>query len=68
MPWWTGWTRGSLPWRVPMLPDFIRERFPEWTTDSAGVLICPHGNRCEDDLREHGDCGCESPYVTLGLI
>jgi len=38
----------------------------EWTTDPTGVLICPCGNRVEDD----GNCpnGHESPLLSAGLI
>jgi hypothetical protein len=48
----------------------LKEQFLEgtdWTTDIGGTLICPHGNRCEDDLEKHGDCGCTSPIVEAGL-
>ena len=39
----------------------------EWTTDIGGTLICPHGNRCEDDQREGlGECGCISPMTIEG--
>lgn len=35
-----------------------------WTTDGVGVLICPHGYRCEDDQRDGlAECGCVSPLV-----
>lgn len=37
-----------------------------WTVDYAGVLICPHGHRVEDD----GECpeGCKSPMLAFGII
>jgi hypothetical protein len=47
--------------------EFLRGT--DWTTDYGGTLICPHGNRCEDDQRNGlGDCGCVSPLVEHGLI
>jgi len=43
--------------------------YDNWQTDVGGTLICPHGNRCEDDQRNGlGDCGCISPLVQEGLI
>jgi hypothetical protein len=59
------------PWPLGLIAMSLKEQFLEgtdWTTDIGGTLICPHGNRCEDDLREHGDCGCASPMVEAGLI
>lgn len=42
--------------------------FGEWTADDDGaVFTCPHGNRVEPDGTS-GDCGCESPLLTLGMI
>ena len=38
--------------------------YDEWTVSRTGMWRCPHGNLCEDDLREgHGDCGCVPPIV-----
>jgi hypothetical protein len=48
---------------------FLKEfGYDEWTT-THGVLVCPHGNRIEDDLRTgHHDCGCVSPlHEQLGI-
>lgn len=45
-----------------VLPD-------DWSTDGFGmssVLICPHGNRIEQD--GSGPCGCKSPLIGMGLI
>ena len=43
--------------------------YDDWTTDYAGVLICPHGNRCEDDQRSGlAECGCVSPLAEIGMI
>jgi hypothetical protein len=41
--------------------------YDEWTT-MHGMLVCPHGNRIEDDLASHHDCGCTSPMQELGII
>jgi hypothetical protein len=52
--------------------DAMKRQFLEgtdWTTDGMGTLVCPHGNRCEDDQRDGlADCGCVSPLVKAGLI
>jgi len=53
------------------MTDAMKQQFLEgtdWTTDGMGTLICPHGHRCEDDLDEHGECGCTSPLRSAGLI
>ena len=39
-----------------------------WTVDYAGVLICPHGRRCEDDGGPLQECGCVSPMRRMGII
>jgi len=39
-----------------------------WTVDYAGVLICPHGGRCEDDGGPLAECGCVSPMRQAGII
>lgn len=54
--------------------DFIEELlekngFEDWETDGFGldsILICPHGERVEQD----GRCpeGCVSPLRLLGMI
>lgn len=53
------------------LSDMIEELLPEgWSTDGYGMdscLICPHGNTIEQDGRS-GDCGCVSPFLTMGII
>jgi hypothetical protein len=43
--------------------------YDAWQTDFGGTLICPHGNRCEDDQRAGlAECGCVSPLVKEGMI
>ena len=48
----------------------IEELLPDdWYTDGMGyesILICPHGNRIEQDGQ--GPCGCVSPLRERGLI
>jgi len=39
-----------------------------WFVDSTGVLICPHGRRCEDDGGPLKGCGCVSPMRQAGII
>jgi hypothetical protein len=52
-----------------MKQRFLEQHAPDWETDIGGTLICPHGNRCEDDQRNGlGDCGCVSPLVEHGMI
>lgn len=40
--------------------------YDEWDTDGMGMLICPCGERVEDD----GECsnGCRSPLLDAGMI
>jgi len=43
--------------------------YDEWSTTPTGILICPHGNLCEDDQSAGlAGCGCISPLVELGVI
>lgn len=51
---------------MTMKEDFLKAHAPEWGTDGLGTLICPCGNRVEDD----GKCpnGHISPLREMGLI
>lgn len=48
---------------LSLFPQYVDEG---WTTDGIDMLICPCGNRVEDD----GECpeGCVSPMLQEGMI
>lgn len=50
--------------------SMLEEQLPDgWSTDGFGmssILICPHGNRIEQD--GEGPCGCVSPLKEKALI
>lgn len=41
-----------------------RYGYDDWRVSPDGVLLCPHGEEIQDDLRtSHYECGCVSPLT-----